>query len=318
MLKPRESFTRLLSLAVLALSSVSVISWGVEATSEKKTTEPTVTTAPVVTTAEGVRVETRVVETNPLENIKDNKPEKIASATPETIHTKVENNIFLEKREPATGMAAAAAPAVVSAVVGEVTSSRPMSLTPLAGYTAFQGPWYSHIANRGTVGLILDIPVISLFSIEAEGHFGRFNMSYSGYGRNFNQYSGGANAKLTLGKGLLQPYLGAGMMAVYYEGLGQPGMGQGQGPQSNRVIGAGQIFAGAEINLMAGVAIGARAEFLRPMMNLPPRYSYAGQGYTGQGQGGFNNNQQTQNGEAEADAMSSAFYRLLGTVRVSF
>lgn len=308
MLKPRYAFTHLLSVAVLALSSPGLISWGVEAASDQKASEPTVTTAPVVTTAEGVRVETRVVETSPLENIKDKKSD-VVGKTKETIHTKVENNIILEKREPATGIAAAAAPAVVSAVAGEVTSSRPMSLTPLAGYTAYQGPWYSHIANRGTVGLILDIPVISLLSIEAEGHFGRFNMSYSGYGRNFNQYSGGANAKLSLGKGLLQPYLGAGMMALYYEGIGQQAMGLG--PQSNRVMGAGQIFAGAEINLIAGIAIGARAELVRPMMNLPPRYSYSGQA-------GYGNNQQLQSTEAELDAMSSAFYRLLGTVRVSF
>jgi len=325
-LKPRYSFAEIFSLALI-LISITKISLGAEASAEvsqeklqvESKAESSVTNAPTVTTAEGVRVETRIVETSPLEVLKgeDLKSEKLASEKRETVHTKVENNIILERRDPATGIAAAAAPAVISAVAQEATSSRPMSITPLAGYTAFQGAWYSHIANRGTVGLILDIPLISILSLEAEGHFGRFNMSYSGYGRNFNQYSGGANAKFTLGRGIFQPYVGAGMAALYYEGIGPRGMSLG--PQTNQVIGAGQVFAGAEINLFAGIAIGARAEFLRPMMNLPPRMGTSGQWGQPAGQPGGQIGQSGQSEmAAEGDVMSSAFHRLMATVRVSF
>ena len=107
------------------------------------------------------------------------------------------------------------------------------------------------------------------------------------------------------------------MAALYYEGIGPRGMSLG--PQANQVIGAGQVFAGAEINLLAGIAIGARAEFIRPMMNLPPRMGTSGQ--WGQ-PGGQPSGQIGQSGQsemaAEGDVMSSAFHRLMATVRVSF
>jgi hypothetical protein len=253
-----------------------------------------VTEAPIVTTASGVKVETRTIEKQG-----SNQPKSHGLSEP--IETKIENYITIESREPAMGaIPAAAAPAVVSAVASEATSATDnLKITPVAGITAYQGPWYSHIANRGTVGLILDIPVISILSLEVEGQYGRFNISYSGYGHAFTQYSGGANAKLTLKKGFIQPYVGAGMMAVRYEGLA---MGQNAFSNQPSVMAAGQLIAGAELNLLAGVSVGARGEWLSPL-----------QRQNNQLQPNYNNVQ-----PSEVSAMMSNFYRILGTVSVSF
>ena len=254
-----------------------------------------ITEGPVVTTANGVRVETRTIETQPLSSEK---------SVPHTRHfegsseTKIENNITIDGRSPAYGaIPVAAAPAVLSTVANasDVLSSRPLSITPVAGATAFQGAWYNHISNRGTVGLILDIPIFSIFSIEAEAQYGRFNLSYSNYSHNFSQYTGGANAKVTLGNGLFQPYLAAGMMAVYYQGMANTGYTNNI---ANQMVGAGQVVAGLDLNLLGGVAVGARGELLHPMTNLPPV------------NGGT--------GSQDAAAMNSNFYRILGTVKVSF
>lgn len=255
-----------------------------------------ITETPVVTTANGVRVETRTIETQPP------APEKVKSEPVDSTRhfqgsseTKIENHITIDGRGLAYGaLPVAAAPAVVSAVASEVLTSRPLSLTPVAGVTGYQGAWYNHISNRGTVGLILDIPLISILSLEAEGQYGRFNLSYSNYSHYFSQYTGGANAKLTLGQGLLQPYVGAGMMAVYYEGM----TADTYSNVSNRVIGAAQAVAGIDLKLFGGIAVGARGEMLHPMTNLP------------QVMGGL--------GSQDAAAMRANFYRVLGTVRVSF
>lgn len=310
---------RLISIFSICLFLKVATSFGVEepiATTTEKITE-----TPVVTTANGVRVETRTIEKQPSQptTATTNGARNFEGSS----ETKIENNITIDGRglsfSPVPAVAAAVAPAaalpaaVMAGTVEAVASNSSISITPMAGITAYQGNWNSHIANRGTVGLVVDIPLVSILSLEAEGHYGRFNISYSGYGHNFNQYSGGANAKLTLSRGLIQPYIGAGMMAVYYEGMsygntGQGGMqggyqGQGQSPRYNRTIGAGQLVAGADLALFSGVAIGARGEVLRPMTNLPPNYS----------QGNY-----AAQGAEDAAAMSTNFYRILGTVRVNF
>lgn len=265
-----------------------------------------ITESPVVTTANGVTVETRTIEKLPAEPTTTQKHFEGSS------ETKIENNITIDGRGLAYGAvpavaAAIAAPTAAPALVAAaeaVGSSRSMSITPLAGVTAYQGQWNSHISNRGTVGLVIDIPLISVLSLEAEGTMGRFNISYSGTGHNFNQYSGGANARVTLGKGLFQPYFGLGMMAVYYEGMSQANQGgYQQNSRFSNTIGAGQLVAGADLNLFGGIAIGARGEMLRPLTNLPANYNQ--NGYAAQG-------------AEDASAMSTNFYRLLGTVRVSF
>jgi hypothetical protein len=253
-----------------------------------------ITESPVVTTANGVRVETRTIETQPLQSEKSAPQTRNFEGSSET---KIENNITIDGRSPAYGAIPVAAPAVLSTVAGagNVLSSRPVSITPVAGATAFQGAWYNHISNRGTVGLILDIPIFSILSIEAEAQYGRFNLSYSNYSHNFSQYTGGANAKVTLGNGLFQPYLGAGMMAVYYQGMANTGYTNNI---ANQMVGAAQVVAGLDLNILGGVAIGARGELLHPVTNLP------------QVNGGL--------GSQDAAAMNSNFYRIMGTVKVSF
>jgi len=265
-------------------------------------TTVTVTESPVVATANGVRVETRTVEAKP-ETHSTHPANKHFEGSSET---KIENNITIDGRGLAYGAIPAAAPALVAAVTNEAFVSKPLSLTPVVGVTGFQGGLYNQVRNRGTVGLILDIPLVSVLSLEAEAQYGRFSLNTNGYGRGFGQYTGGANAKITLGKGLLQPYLGVGMMALYYEGLSANPYGQ-----ENRVMGAGQLVAGLDLNLFGGIAIGARGELLRPMTNLPPLYNMA-----------YDNSYGNQSGEntrgADTATMSSNFFRVLGTVRVNF
>jgi len=276
-------------------SSVPVVT----AASPTKTTV-TVTESPVVTTANGVRVETRTTENQPQSSSSVSRHMEGSS------ETRIENNITIDGRGLAYGAIPAAAPALVAAVSNEVVASRPLSLTPVVGVTGYQGALYNQIRNRGTVGLILDIPLLSMLSLEAEAQYGKFNLNVNGYPRGFNQYTGGANAKITLGRGLLQPYLGAGMMALYYEGLSaNPNI------QENRVMGAGQLFAGLDVNLLGGISIGARGEVLRPMTHLPPQYNMNYENSYG------NQNSSNQRGTDSA-AMTSNFYRILGTVKVNF
>lgn len=266
-------------------------------------TKVTVTEAPVVTTANGVRVETKLIESQ-AKTSHEATPAHAAKHFQGSSETKIENNITIDGRGLAYGaIPAAAAPAVVSAVAQEVVSSRPISITPIAGITGFQGVWYSNMASRGTVGLILDIPLVSVLSLEAEGQYSRFSMRNNDYySQPLNQYTGGANAKITLGRGLIQPYVGAGMMAVYYEGLNQNQANQNGSYLPNRTIGAGQVVAGADLNLFGVVAIGARGEYVRPMTNLPPRNGYE---YSSLGGG-------------VSSPLTADFYRILGTVKVSF
>ena len=265
-------------------------------------TTVTVTETPVVATANGVRVETRTVEAKPEAHLAHPANKHFEGSS----ETKIENNITIDGRGLAYGAIPAAAPALVAAVTNEAMVSRPLSLTPVVGMTGFQGGLYNQVRNRGTVGLILDIPLVSVLSLEAEAQYGRFSLNTNGYGRGFGQYTGGANAKITLGRGLLQPYLGIGMMALYYEGLSANPYGQ-----ENRVMGAGQLVAGLDLNLFGGIAIGARGEVLRPMTNLPPLYNMA-----------YDNSYGNQTGDntrgADTATMSSNFFRVLGTVRVNF
>ena len=278
---------------------------GEQAAGEETTV--TVTEAPVVTTANGVRVETKTIETqtNPK---KENETHTTTSHSSGPKHfqgsseTKIENNITIDGRGLAYGaLPAAAAPAIVSAVAQEATASRSVSITPIAGVSAFYGTWYNNMASRGTVGLILDIPIISVLSLEAEGQVSRFSVRSADYQvQPLNQYTGGANAKLTLGRGLIQPYIGAGMMAVYYEGM-RSNNSNGIS-QPNQTIGAGQLVAGADLNLFGVVSVGARGEYLRPMTNLPRQSGYE---YSSQGGG-------------VGSLLQADFYRLLGTVKISF
>ena len=286
-----------LSLCLFLKASLLVAETNVENESNESTEKKVkVTEAPVVTTADGVRVETRTIETQPL---KEEKPQSSHRNFEGSSETKIENNIIIDGRGLAYGAAipAAVAPVLATTIANDaVASSRPMTITPVAGITAYQSYGYNQISNRGTVGVILDIPLISMLSIEAEGQYSRFSTGSSlGYSQGFSQYSGGGNAKLTLGRGLLQPYVGAGMMALYYEGLANSN--NAYDSQSNRVIGAGQLIAGADINLFGGIAVGARGEWLHPMTNLPP-VSY--------------------NERNSFDPMSNNFYRVLGTLKVSF
>lgn len=283
----------LLLKASLLLAEEKPVTEEKKAVSETTTSNVKVTEAPVVTTANGVRVETRTVETQPL---KEDKPTEHPRHFQGSSETKIENHITIDGRGLAYGAALpAVAPALATAVANEVVASRPLTITPVAGFTAYQGYGYNQVSNRGTVGVILDIPLISLLSIEAEGQYTRFSSNSSwGTNRGFSQYSGGGNAKITLGRGLLQPYLGAGMMAIYYEGLSNSN--DTYSSQSNRVMGAGQLIAGADLSLFGGISIGARGEWLHPMTNLPA----------------------SSTDQNNFDPMTSNFYRLLGTVKVSF
>ncbi|MBI4403318.1 MAG: hypothetical protein HY537_04115 [Deltaproteobacteria bacterium] len=183
--------------------------------------------------------------------------------------------------------------------------SRRVSVTPMVGGTAYAGRWYDHIANAYTVGLALDLPISPLLSIEAEGDYGRFDISYRGLiPHYFNQYQVGGNLKLSpLRNSVFHPFIGAGMMALHYENMfGFNDSGYASYGNFSRWIGAGQMLVGADVTIMSDVAAGLRASYAIPLLNRPTTVS---------------DNYQSYPGWEDAGAINTNFYRILGTVRVN-
>src|SRR5580692_417775 len=90
-----------------------------------------------------------------------------------------------------------------------VNPSRPssrVSVIPMIGASLWDGRWRDYISNKVSFGLGLDIPLSSYLSTEVEAGYGRYNISYSSYDHDFNQYDFGSTLKLYWFKGgLLRP-----------------------------------------------------------------------------------------------------------------
>jgi hypothetical protein len=98
-------------------------------------------------------------------------------------------------------------------------ASKRIALTPMVGTSSWMGRWTPHITNEYTVGLIMEVPVTRNFSFEAEGSYARHGISYSLYSHSFDLYGLGGNGKLYLARGVVSPYLGAGVMGLYFDNM---------------------------------------------------------------------------------------------------
>jgi hypothetical protein len=170
----------------------------------------------------------------------------------------------------------------------------------MVGGADYFGRWGSHIGNAYVFGLALDVPITSRLSLEVEGSRAEYNITYSNFIHDFNQSTVGGNAKLYLLRDqLVQPFVGAGIMGVYYENMSH-------GPaypysSYNHWLGAGQLLAGADVSLTEDLALGLRTSWIIPMFNRPTtadngRFSFP---YY-----------------EEAAAINTSFYRIMGSVKV--
>jgi hypothetical protein len=218
-----------------------------------------------------------------------------------------ENNIQVGQpvlpTAPTPVVAANGAPSVqiVNADASEASDpDKRVMLTPMFGYSSYVGRWRYHTTNPATVGLILEAPVSRNFSLEVEGSYAKHGITYSSYSHNFDLYGIGAGGKLYLMKGVLSPYIGAGLMGLYYDGMSR-------GPSLpfqyyDHWLGSGQLTAGGDIALSREIAIGVRGAYVRPLFNQPATYTnglYSSPGYE------------------EAAAINTAFWRLMGAVRIA-
>lgn len=294
-------------------------------TKEVAVTEATKTEAKAEAKAEVAKVEKKEATVEKAddeisdddENVVIEKTEKITKTvkksklSPAQNPSKIENNINVHGAslsyagQPSTrseqSELAAAATVLGTKASLEESNQLPTSLSPVVGFSAYNGAWQSHISNSYSLGLILELPVSESFSVEAEGGHGKYNVSYNSQGHNFNQYNLGGNAKFYLSQKKLRPYVGAGFSGIYYENLyrtiGDPAS------RYNRWIGAGSLIGGADLQVANSMSVGLRAEWLVPVVNRPQTASNSGI---------------TAQGYEDASMVNTSFYRILGAVKIAF
>lgn len=190
---------------------------------------------------------------------------------------------------------------VVTATASEPSDpDKRFALIPMAGASGWLGNWNRHITNPYSVGLVLEAPITRNFSLEVEGSYARYGISYSLYAHNFDLYGIGGNGKIYLTRGVFNPYVGGGIMGLYFDGMSR---GPSLPYQSyNHWLGSGQLMAGGDIALSRDVSIGMRGAYVRPLFNQPATYH-----------NGFSPNP----GYEETAAINSAFFRVMGAVRVA-
>lgn len=159
----------------------------------------------------------------------------------------------------------------------EAQQTLPLALMPLVGGTRYVGPAVDVVTSKGTMGLILELPVHVGFSVEIEGGYENAFVAYrsqrddgtltDAFSHRFQRMQLGLGLKRYLARGVLHPYLGAGFHGVRYGGLLR-------GPLSSEEdyeqwVGAMQAVAGLEIALSESIRIGARAAFTQAVASLP-------------------------------------------------
>ncbi len=175
------------------------------------------------------------------------------------------------------------------------------AITPMIGITNYAGAWGSHIQNRISVGLGLELALTRLLSIEIEGGYGRFNIGYNYYNHNFNLYNVGGNAKLYLTRWVIQPWIGFGVSGFYYENMTH-------GPSSpystySQWIGTIEPLAGLDVEVSRDLTVGVRGAYYFPSFNKPRTMDngiYSFPYYE------------------EAGAMNTNFYKVMANVKLSF
>jgi len=195
----------------------------------------------------------------------------------------------------------APSPIVSEAVAESPGHSTSIAITPMIGSLMYVGPWNNHIGNSYLLGLGLEVPLTRIFSLELEGSYADNNITYFNYIHDFQQYSLGGHAKFYLFRGPIRPFLGMGLMGLYYEdmslGVTAPNRFY------NQWVGAGDLLAGAEVEITDNIAVGGRAAWIVPIFNRPLT---------------SDNGYMSMPGFEESAAINTTFVRLMGTVKVSF
>ncbi len=204
---------------------------------------------------------------------------------------------------PVVAMGDTQAVQIVTAEAAPAPAADPqtrMSLMPMIGVTNWVGRWNNHITNDATFGLVLEAPISRNFSLEAETSYARYGITYSYFAHNFDLYGIGGNGKFYLTRGTFNPYIGGGIMGLYYSGMSA-------GPNNpyavyDHWLGSGQLMAGGDIALSREISIGVRGAYVRPLFNQPATYHNGVVAFPGY---------------EETSAINSAFFRLMGAVRIA-
>lgn len=185
-------------------------------------------------------------------------------------------------------------------------------ITPTIGTMWWGGGWGPYITNQYALGLLVDFPLSRSVSLEIEGAYANNRINYispGGYGHHtFDQFMAGGNGKVYLWRGVINPYVGAGITGIYYSGMRGVQMGYPGIQQYNQLVGSGQLLVGSEVGVSENITLGARGSWLLPLINRPLNQDYPG-GPTGR---------TASPGFEEAAAINTSFFRLVGTVRVTF
>lgn len=190
---------------------------------------------------------------------------------------------------------------VMAARVEQPYAPSRTAITPMVGVSDYYGNWGSHIDNDYTLGLGLEVALNPFLGIEIEGGYGRYNIAYQSYRHNFNLYQVGGNGKFYFSRSVLQPWIGFGVTGLYYENMSR-------GPSFpyssyNQWVGAIQPMAGVDVEIVKGLAIGARGAYVIPTFNKPTTYD---NGYTAYPY------------YEESAAMNTSFYKIMADVKLMF
>lgn len=184
-------------------------------------------------------------------------------------------------------------------------SSGSLSLTPMVGASFFTNNWWTNVTNSYSTGLLFEIPISSLFSVEVEGDYARYWIQYGPTNHAFNQFGLGSNGKFYLVQNsILRPYVGAGLVALDYDGLMGINQYTGAWGPYNQWLGAGQVIAGAEVSLTSDVALGVRGTWGIPLMGRP-QYMVP-------------NGIAPRVGDVERAVVDSQYIRVMGSLKVTF
>jgi outer membrane protein W len=250
------------------------------------------------------------------EEVSQNEVPVTETAKPAAAEPQIQNTIPTARPEPS--MLASAGRSGGGEVLLETSQIKAASapgattLSPLLGGAQFQGPWSVNVRNQYTFGLALDIPVTKYFSFEIEGGYGNYRIAYTPnpnllVAYSFNQFLLGGNAKvhLTSSQSLVRPFVGAGLSALYYEGMSRM-MPDGSRAAHEHLLGAANLMVGVDVKLSESVSVGARGTYLMPLINRP--FTANAVGASGL---------QAAAGYEETGFMNASMFRLLGSVSIA-
>ncbi len=249
----------------------------------------------------------QVIEEEVVQNEAAESAAPLVAAAPQ-----VQNNITVHARPEPAEVASAGSVLLETSQIKAPSAAGSTTLTPLLGGSQFQGPWSVNVRNQYTFGLALDIPVTKYLSFEIEGGYGNYRIAYTPnpnllVAYSFNQFLLGGNAKvhLTSSQSLVRPYVGAGLSALYYEGMSRM-MPDGSRAPYEHVLGAANLMVGLDVKVSESVSVGARGAYLMPLINRP--FTANAMGASGL---------QAAPGFEETGFLNASMFRLLGSVSIA-